>query len=146
MATISSSPKIGYVYDSTNDTWHPLVSSGVVPHSHNDAITLDISSSVIPGSSIYTYRSPFNMIISQTPRSYLSDASTSGSVIIDINKNGTSIFGSQKLSINENTLFSDNNSASVVVSEVLDNDTLTVDVDSSGTNAKNLKLTIFYTR
>lgn len=38
MATISSSPKIGYVYDSTDDTWYPLVSSGVAPHSHSASI------------------------------------------------------------------------------------------------------------
>ena len=41
MATISNDPKIGYVYDETGDSWHPLVSSGVVPHQH--------AASAIPG-------------------------------------------------------------------------------------------------
>jgi len=51
MATISSSPKIGYVYDSTDDTWYPLVSSGVAPHSHSASIigglTLDSLTDVV---------------------------------------------------------------------------------------------------
>ena len=58
MATISSSPKIGYVYDSTDDTWYPLVSSGVAPHSHSASIiaglTLDSLTDVVitsPGES-----------------------------------------------------------------------------------------------
>lgn len=43
MATISSSPKIGYVYDSTDDTWYPLVSSGVAPHSHSASIIVGLN-------------------------------------------------------------------------------------------------------
>ena len=112
------------------------------------AITLDISSSVYSASSIYSYRAPFDMTLSKTPRSYLSVASTSGSVVVDINKNGSSIFGSNKLSINENDLtsVSASVSASVVVTSISDNDLLTVDVDDAGTNAQNLKIILFYTR
>lgn len=43
MATISSSPKIGYVYDSTDDTWYPLVSSGVAPHQHSASIIVGLN-------------------------------------------------------------------------------------------------------
>lgn len=42
MATISSTPKIGYAYDSTDDTWYPLVSSGVAPHTHSASIIVGL--------------------------------------------------------------------------------------------------------
>jgi len=42
MATISSTPKIGYAYDSVEDTWFPLVSAGVAPHSYSASIIVGL--------------------------------------------------------------------------------------------------------
>jgi hypothetical protein len=43
MTTISSTPKIGYAYDETDDTWYPLVSSGVASHSHSASIIVGLN-------------------------------------------------------------------------------------------------------
>jgi hypothetical protein len=42
MTTISSTPKIGYAYDETDDTWYPLVSSGVASHSHSASVIVGL--------------------------------------------------------------------------------------------------------
>jgi hypothetical protein len=68
MATISNDPKIGYIYDQTGDAWHPLISSGVVPHQH--------AASAIPGFTQLINASASFLTITSASNTYLSKTGT----------------------------------------------------------------------
>ena len=88
------------------------------------------------------------MNLFKTPRAYVSQASTSGSVVVDINNNGLSIFDTDKLIIDENELTSVSSyvAASVIYPSIVDNDLITFDIDQAGVNAQNLHIILYYKR
>jgi hypothetical protein len=110
----------------------------------------DETTPLTTGSSKITIRSPFSMNISEIPRSSLSTASTSGLVTCDINRAGTSILGANKLSIdaNEKTSKTATTPTTLAVNptQINDDEELTIDIDAAGTNAKGLKVMIYYSR
>jgi len=107
----------------------------------------DEISTITTGSAKVTMRAPFAMTLTQIPRASLSTASTSGNPAIDINVAGSSIF-STTLTINANEKTSTTATTAAVLSTttIADDEEITFDIDTAGTGAKGLKVTLYYRR
>jgi hypothetical protein len=108
----------------------------------------DEISTITTGSAKVTFRAPFAMTLTQIPRASLNTSSTSGNPTVDINKNGTSVLGANKLSIdaNEKTSVTAATATTLATTAIADDDEITFDVDVAGTGAKGLKVVIYYKR
>ena len=94
------------------------------------------------------FRAPFGMTIYQIPRASLNVASSSGEVVVDINAGGTSILGANKLSIDadEKTSTTAAVLTTLATTTISDDAEITIDIDSAGTGAKGLKVTLYFRR
>jgi hypothetical protein len=105
-------------------------------------ISLDESSNLTTGTDKYTYRMPYAFSLSEI-RASVSSAPTGDSIIVDINKDASSIL-STKLHIDDGEKSSQGSSTSVVISDSeLEKDSeLTFDIDQigSGNAGKGLKI------
>ncbi len=76
-------------------------------------------------------------------RASLTAASTSGIPAIDVNRNGTSIFSTTlTIDANERTSVTAATAAVLSTTSLADDDEITVDIDTAGTGAKGLKVTL----
>ena len=74
-------------------------------------------------------------------------ASTSGIPAIDINVNNTSIFSTTlTIDANEKTSTTAATAAVLSTTTIADDAEITVDIDTAGTGAKGLKVTLYYRR
>lgn len=107
----------------------------------------DEFSSLTTGLNKMTFRAPFNMTLTDDPRASLSKASSSGDVIVDILNNGTSIFNSNKIKIaeTEETSVTASPKPGLNVTSISDDSKFTIDVTSAGTDARGLKVTLYFT-
>jgi hypothetical protein len=98
------------------------------------------------GTTKLTFRMPYAVTLTAV-RASLSTASSSGSVVIDINKSGSTIL-STKLSIDVSEKTSTTAATAAVISDtaLTDDVEITVDIDSAGTGAKGLKILLIGTR
>jgi hypothetical protein len=103
---------------------------------------------ITSGTAKYTFRSPFQLNLTESPRASLTTASTSGSVVVDINVNGVSMFGTDKLSVdqNEKTSLTASIPAIYTPTVITADSEITFDIDSAGTSAVGLKVTLYYYR
>jgi hypothetical protein len=117
------------------------------PNTHMTIALSDETTSITTGVSKIAFRAPFAMTLTQIPRASLSVVSSSGNPAIDINKNGVSIF-STTLTIDANEKTSTTAATAAVLSTTTfaDDDEITMDVDTAGTGAKGLKVTLYYRR
>lgn len=108
----------------------------------------DEFSNLTTGSARVTFRAPFGMTLTQIPRASLSTSSSSGLPTVDINVNGTSILGANKLSIdiNEKTSVTAATATTLVTTGISDDSEITFDIDVAGTGAKGLKVVLYYKR
>jgi hypothetical protein len=108
----------------------------------------DEISTVVTGTARITMRAPFAMTLTQIPRANLNTASSSGIPTIDIKKNGTTILGANKLTIdaNEKTSVTAATATTLATTAIANDDEITFDVTVSGTGAKGLKVILYYTR
>lgn len=107
----------------------------------------DEVTAITTGTGKLTFRVPFNMTLTQIPRASLTTASTSGNPAIDINKNGVSIFSTTlTIDANEKTSVTAATAAVLSTTTLSSDDEITIDIDTAGTGAKGLKITIFYKR
>lgn len=85
---------------------------------------------------------PFKFTLTDV-RASLTTASTSGVVTVDINESGSTIL-STKLTIDANEKTSTTAAAAAVMSDtsLADDAELTFDIDTAGTGAKGLKVTL----
>jgi hypothetical protein len=120
----------------------------------------DETTNITTGTAKVTIRAPFNMIINAIPRATLATVSTSGDPTVDINVNGTSILGANKLSIDANEKTSTTaatattratashtgwtGTASSPNYQISDDAEITFDIDVAGTGAKGLKVYLYY--
>jgi hypothetical protein len=106
----------------------------------------DESTPLVAGTSKITFRTPHAMELYQIPRASLTSGSTSGNVVVDINENGNSILGANKLSIdaNEKTSVTATTPTTLADTSLADDAEITIDIDSAGTNAAGLKITLYY--
>lgn len=95
------------------------------------------------GAGKFTWRAPMAFELAEV-RASVKTASTSGSITIDINVNGTSIL-STKLTIDQGEKTSKTAATPYVLSNTLieDDDEITIDIDGAGANAVGLKVTLY---
>ena len=100
------------------------------------------------GTGLVTLRAPFAMDLYQIPRASLSTNGTS-LTRLDINVNGITIMNNAaKLTIdaNEGTSTTASTAATLTTTSISDDDQITIDVDTAGTGARGLKVTLYYRR
>jgi hypothetical protein len=112
------------------------------------ALSDESSSNLTAGTSRVVFRAPFAMFLYQIPRASVSQSSSSGLVTVDINENGTSILGVNKLSIDagEKTSTTAATPTTLADTSITDDAELTFDIDSAGTGARGLKVILYYQR
>jgi hypothetical protein len=96
------------------------------------------------GSTGFKFRSYGNHTIDRVEAS-LAVASSSGAVRVDVNKNGTTVFTTQSNRPNLVAALDYDAADTIEVASLADGDFLTVDVDSVGTGASDLLVTIWLT-
>ncbi|AWR86266.1 hypothetical protein [Meiothermus taiwanensis] len=103
----------------------------------------DETSNLTTGTAKVTFRMPYAFTPTAV-RASLSTASSSGPVVVDIRKNGASIMGSNKLSIddNERTSTTAATQPNLVDTNLGDDAEISIDITSAGTGAKGLKVTL----
>ena len=96
----------------------------------------DQSSVISTGTAKFTFRLPACTVLAV--RASLSTASSSGNPTFDINDDGTSILGANKLSIdaNEETSTTATTATSIANAAIADDSEITFDIDTAGTGAK----------
>ena len=99
------------------------------------------------GTGLVTLRAPFAMDLYQAPRASLSTNGTSQTTV-DINVNGSTIMNTNKLTLdaNEGTSVTAATAAALTTTSISDDDQITIDVDTAGTGARGLKVTLYYRR
>lgn len=121
--------------------------ANVVANSQHFLVALsDEVSALFSSTPTLTMRAPFAFTLTGV-RSSVNTASTSGPVTVDIKKNGASVLGANKLSIDvsEKTSVTAATPTSIVTSAFADDDEITFDVTLSGTGTKGLKVCLYYT-
>lgn len=104
-------------------------------------ISGDETTVITTGAAKRTWRLPIPLLL-QGVYSSVSDASDSGAVVADVNADGLSVFGTNKLSIDAGEEWSGTAATAADLSAVAYpvGTELTFDVDSAGTNARGLKV------
>ena len=94
-----------------------------------------------------TMLAPFALTLKDV-RGVLTTASTSGDVVVDIHKGGTSVMTTDKITIEANETDSDDATTqpALTTTAILDGDKLEFEIDSAGTSAAGLKVYIYYVR
>jgi hypothetical protein len=117
----------------------------LAPTSFVVALT-DETTALSTGTAVITFRAPYGFTLSSV-RASLTAASTSGLVTVDIKKNGVSIF-STLLTIDANELTSLTAATPFVFASnsFANDDQITIDITTAGTNAKGLKVMFIGTR
>jgi hypothetical protein len=94
-----------------------------------------------------TMLAPFAMTLKDV-RGVLTTASSSGDVVVDIHKGGTSVMTTDKITIEATETDSDDATTqpALTTTAVADGDKLEFEVDSAGTSAAGLKVYIYYVR
>ena len=102
----------------------------------------DETTSITTGTAKVTFRMPFAMTLTAV-RGSLSTASSSGNPAIDVNEGGVSIF-STTLTIDANEKTSTTAATAAVISDtaLADDAEITIDIDTAGTGAKGLKVSL----
>jgi len=103
----------------------------------------DETTSITSGAAKTTFRFPYGFEIVETPIASVTSVSTSGVVTVDINDDGTTIFSSNKLTIDANEKDSTTAAAVATITvptRIVSGSIMTFDVDTPGTNAKGLKV------
>jgi hypothetical protein len=105
----------------------------------------DLTTDLEDGTNNAYFRAPRGFTLTEVRASLLT-ASSSGVVTVDINKNGTTML-STKLTIDatEKTSETATTPAVISVSSVADDDEITVDIDTEGTGARGLIVTLIGT-
>lgn len=108
----------------------------------------DETTSITTGTAKKTVRAPYAITLTSIPRATLANASGSGIVTVDINANNTSILGVNKLSVDsgEKTSVTAATPTTLANTSIADDTEITIDVDSAGTDAKGLKVTLYFRR
>lgn len=107
----------------------------------------DETTNLAAGTAKVIFRSPAGFTLTEA-RASLSTASSSGEVEINIKKNGTTIFGSEKLTIDqgEKTSTTAATPADLEITDFDDDDEIQIDLDGAGTGATGLKIWLIGTR
>jgi len=107
---------------------------------------VDETTNLTVSSARASFRAPSAMTLTSIPRATLNVASTSGLVNVDIKVAGTTILGTNKLTIDatEKTSTTAVTATSYVTTSIADDAEFTIDILSAGTGAKGLKVIFYY--
>jgi len=143
----SGNANLGNLVTSSYFTGDGSLLTGLKPNLFMTVALSDETTAITTGVGKITFRAPFDMTLYQIPRAPLSTASSSGNPAIDINKNGTTIF-STTLTIDSGEKTSTTAATAAVLSTTTfaDDDEITMDIDTAGTGATGLKVTLYYRR
>lgn len=134
-----------YVWDfGSPGTWDQVTSGSVENLSFQVAMS-DMTTDITTGTGKAYLRAPRGFTLTEV-RASLFDASSSGVVTVDINVNGSTIL-STKLTIDATELTSETAATPPVISSasIADDDSITFDIDTAGTDAKGLIVTLIGT-
>jgi hypothetical protein len=94
-----------------------------------------------------TMLAPFAFTLKDV-RGVLTEASSSGTVTVDIHKNGTTVMSTDKIEIEATETDSDDatDQPAITTSSFADGDKIEFEVDGAGTGAKGLKVYLYYVR
>jgi hypothetical protein len=94
-----------------------------------------------------TMLAPFAFTLKDV-RGVLTEASSSGTVTVDIHKNGTTVMSTDKIEIEATETDSDDatDQPAITTSSFSDGDKIEFEVDAAGTGAKGLKVYLYYVR
>jgi hypothetical protein len=126
-----------------------LIGIGVAPAETSMTIALsDETTAITTGTAKLTMRAPFSMTLTNIPTASLNTVSSSGNPTVDINVGGTSILGTNKLSIdaNEKTSVTAATATTLATTSIASDAEITFDIDAAGTGAKGLKVILYYKR
>jgi hypothetical protein len=105
----------------------------------------DETTAITTGTAKLTFRMPYAMTLTEV-RASLSTTSSSGNPAVDVNKNGVSIFSTTvTIDAGEKTSTTAATPAVLSTSALADDDEITIDIDTAGTGAKGLKVTLIGT-
>lgn len=106
----------------------------------------DETTSITTGTAKVTWRAPFAMTLTKSPRISLATAGTTAT-ILNIKEAGTTIF-STRVQADANAKTSVGSTVTPALSDtsIADDAEITFDIDTAGTGAKGLKVTIYYRR
>lgn len=132
------------------DVWARTQANSAFAKANSEIIIFavtDDTSNITVSSARASFRAPSAMTLTALPRASLNVASTSGIVNVDIKVAGTTILGSNKLTIDatEKTSTTAVTATSYVTTSVSDDAEISVDILAAGTGAKGLKITLYYT-
>lgn len=138
------------IYQSDGTTWSIWATLGDVAGAEPEALMIAVSdetTALSVGTAKVTFRMPFAMTLTAVRASLTSASSAAGPVTVDINEGGASIL-STKLTIDDTEKTSVTAAAAAVISDaaLADDAELTIDIDTAGTGAKGLKVTLIGTR
>lgn len=122
-----------------------LATTSAVPVAIQVAASDEVTS-ITTGTAKVTFRAPCAFTLTDV-RASLSTASSSGNPVIDVNKNGASVL-STKISIDatQKTSVTATTPPVISTSAFSDDDEITIDIDTAGTGAKGLKVTLLGTK
>lgn len=142
--TYSNSTQTLTIVDSLNNSYSARIS-------YPEFYIAPLSDEVSPINAqvkVATIRAPYNFILTQIPKISLTNAASSGTVTVDINRNGNSILGANKLTIDpgQKTSLTANVQTTLADATVNEDDEFTFDIDNGATGATGLKVTFYYRR
>ena len=131
--------------NAVRDEFENRVAKATFPVCETIALS-DETTAITTGTAKVTWRAPWAFTLTAV-RAQLNTASSSGTPTVDINESGTTIL-STKLTIDANEKTSVTAATPAVISDsaIADDAELTFDIDTAGTGAKGLKVTLYGTR
>lgn len=107
----------------------------------------DETTAITTGTAKLTFRMPFAMTLTAVRANVNTASASGGPLTVDINEGGTTIL-STKLTIDDTEKTSTTAGTGAVISDanLADDAEMTVDIDTAGTGAKGLKITLIGTR
>lgn len=97
---------------------------------------------IVAGEKILTFRMPYALNL-QYVRASLTSASSDGDIVVNVDQNGATILGSKiSIDVTELTSTTAATQPTVTVTALADDAEITIDVQSAGTGARGLKVTL----
>lgn len=107
----------------------------------------DETTAITTGTGKITFRAPHAMTLNELPRASLSTASSSGNPAVNIKVGGASIFSTTlTIDASEKTSTTAATPAVLSTTSIADDAEITMDIDTAGTGATGLKVTLYYRR
>jgi len=150
MLDFPASPTLNQIFTAGGVSWKwdgvKWIAQGAGQKFELEVASSDETTAITTGAAKFTFRMPWAMTLSSV-RASLSTASTSGNPAIDVNEGGVSIF-STTLTIDANEKTSVTAAVAAVISDatLADDAEITIDVDTAGTGARGLKVSLIGTR